>query len=183
MLSAFVWIVSITMIPVKAIPQKPFQTALHFIELCLTLYIYFGFIKYSILKKQDFFQKLILAALALSVIQSFVATMATLVDKKLFNYNGIPVAIEVILLFYAFKSVQNDRIIHFKKLSRVYLYLSIFCVPVSIALLFGRETLKTMIPHSLIIPFTIFAILSGALIVYAWYLKMRAFKQIATQLY
>ncbi len=171
------------MVPVKAIPQKPYQTALHFIELCLTLYIYLGFVKFSILKKNYYFRNLIFAAMALSIIQSSIAILATLVDIKLFNYNGIPVAIEAIVLLYAFKSVRDEKIIYFKKLSRVYLYFSIFCVPVSIALLFSRETLKMMIPHSLIIPFTILALLSGALIVYALYLKVRTFKQIATQMY
>jgi len=183
LLSAFLWIVSVAMVPVKAIPQKPYQTAVLFIQLCLTLYIYLGFVKFSLLRKYDHFRNLILAAMALSAIQSSIAILATLVDKELFNYNGIPVAIEAIVLLYAFKSVRDEKIIYFKKLSRVYLYFSIYCVPVSIALLLGRETLKTMVPQSLIIPFIILSLLSGALIVSAWYLKVRAFKQIATQMY
>jgi len=42
MLGAFIWIVSVAMVPIMAIPQKPFQTVLHFIELYFTLYIYLG---------------------------------------------------------------------------------------------------------------------------------------------
>jgi hypothetical protein len=87
------------MIPVKSIPQKPFQAALHFIGLYLTLYIYLGFVKFSILQKKVFFRKLIFAAMALSVIQSSIAITATLLDnKELYNYNGVPITIESILL-------------------------------------------------------------------------------------
>lgn len=171
------------MVPVKSIPQKPFQSALHFIELCLSLYIYLGFVKFSILQNKDSFRKLVFAAMAFSVIQSLMAIIATSTDtKELYNYSGVPVAVEALLLFYAFKSVQDVKLTYFRKLSKVYLYLSFFFVPTSIVLLFDKETLK-MMPHILIKPFVILAILWAALIVYAWYLKIRAFKQISTQMY
>ncbi len=183
-LSAFLWIVSVAMVPVKAIPQKPFQTALHFIELCLSLYIYLGFVKFSILQNRATFRKIIITAMALSVIQFSIVITATLVgNKDLYNYNGVAVAIESILLFYAFKSVQDVKRINFKKLSRIYFYLLFFYVPTSIALLFGQDALKTMIPHVLIMPFVIMALFCAALIVYTWYLKIKVFKQIASEMY
>ncbi len=183
-LSAFLWIVSVAMVPVKAIPQKPFQTALHFIELCLSLYIYLGFVKFSILQNRATFRKIIITAMALSVIQFSIVITATLVgNKDLYNYNGVALAVESILLFYAFKSVQDVKTINFKKLSRIYFYLLFFYVPTSIALLFGQDALKTMIPHVLIMPFVIMALFCAALIVYTWYLKIKVFKQIATEMY
>ena len=184
LLSGFVWIVSVAMIPVKPIPQKPFQTAFHFIELCLLLYIYFGFLKFSILQKKDAFQKLILAAMAVSIIQVLIAMAATLIENKnLYNYNGVAVAIEAALLFYAFKSVQDIKTIDFKKLARLYLYLLFFYVPVSVSLLFERESLKQFIPQVLIKPLIILALFWAVLIVYTWYAKIRLFKQISRQMY
>ena len=184
MLSAFLWIVSVAMVPVKASPQKPFQTALHFIALCLSLYIYLGFVKFSILRNRDTFRKLIIIAMGLSVIQTSIIITATLVGNKgLYNYNSVAVAIESVVLFYAFKSVQDVKTINFKKLSRMYLYLLFFYVPTSIAMLFGNDVLKTMIPHVLIKPFVIIALFCAALIVYTWYLKIKVFKQIAAEMY
>ena len=184
LLSGFLWIVSVALVPVKSIPQKPFQSALHFIEVYLSFYIYLGFVKFSILQKKDSLRKLVFAAMAFSVIQTSIAMIATLVEnKELYNYIGVPVAIESILLFFAFKSVQDVKTIYFNKLSRLYLYLSFFYIPTSVALLFGRETLKKAMPQILIKPFVILALLWAVLIVYAWYLKIRVFKQISTQVF
>jgi hypothetical protein len=183
MLSGFVWIVSVAMVPVKSIPQKPFQTAFHFIELCLSLYIYLGFVKFSILQKKDSFRKLIFAATVFSIIQVLISMTATLMENKnLYNYNGVAVAIEATLLFYAFKSVQDVKTIDFRKLSRLYLYLLFFYVPASVSLLFEKESLKN-IPQVLIKPFIILALVWVVLIVYTWYMKIRLFKQISRQMY
>jgi hypothetical protein len=183
MLSGFVWIVSVAMVPVKSIPQKPFQTAFHFIELCLSLYIYLGFVKFSILQKKDSFQKLIFVAMVFSIIQVLISMAATLMENKnLYSYNGVAVAIEAALIFYAFKSVQNVKTIDFRKLSRLYLYLLFFYVPASVSLLFEKESLKN-IPQVLIKPFIILALVWVVLIVYTWYMKIRLFKQISRQMY
>jgi len=181
LLNAFVWILSVALVATKSIPQKPIQTALHVIGFCLMVYIYLGFVKYSILQKKDTFRKLIFIAMVFSVTQSSIAITATLVDNiQLYNYNGIPVAIEAILLQYAFRAIQNEKIIYFRKLARIYLYLSIFYVPGSLDLLFGD---KTPLHPYLIKPIVILVPFLAALIVYALYLKMRAFKQISTQMY
>ena len=184
MLSAFLWIVSVALVPVTDIPQKPFQTALHFIELCLSLYIYLGFVKFSTLQNRDTFRKLIITAIGLSAIQSSIIITATLLENKnLYNYNSVAVAIESLVLFYAFKSVQDVKTINFKKLARLYLYLLFFYIPTSIALVLGKDELKTLIPHVLIKPFVVMALFWAALIVYAWYLKIKVFKQIAMVMY
>jgi hypothetical protein len=49
--------------------------------------------------------------------------------------------------------------------------------------LFGKDALENMIPHALIKPFVIMALFCAALIVYTWYLKIKVFKQIATEMY
>jgi hypothetical protein len=171
------------MVPVKAIPQKPFQTTFHFIALFLSLYIYLGFVKFSIIQKKDSFRILVFVAMTLSVIQSAIVIIATLTDnKEIYYYNGVLIAAETLLLYYGFKLVQDVKIKYFKKLSRVYLYLSAFFIPTAVIMLFGRETVK-MLPNILIKPLVLLALLWAALMVYAWYLKIRTFKQIATLMY
>ena len=53
LLSGILWLSSMAIVSSKAIPQKPTQAALHFIELGLSIYIYLGFIKFSILKTKN----------------------------------------------------------------------------------------------------------------------------------
>jgi hypothetical protein len=170
------------MVSVKTIPQKPFQAAFLFIELCLTLYVYLGFVKLSFLQKKDFFRKLIFAAMALAIIQSSLAITATLLNIELFSFNGVPFVMECILLFYAFKSVKDVKISYFKKISRMYLYLSILLIPTFTAVLLGKDRLST-IPQMLIPPLILLGLAAGVLVVVIWYLKIRAFKQISIQMY
>jgi hypothetical protein len=182
LLIGFLWIISVALDPVKAIPQKPFQAVVHTIELFLTLYVYLGFVKFSLIAKQVSFRKLIIAAMALSIVQSSIVMIATLVNKELFSLNGVAFVMECILLFYAFKSVQDMKISNFKRISRLYLYLSFLLIPIFTALLLGKDGLSTL-PRVLIPPLTIIALVAGVIIVNIWYLKMRAFKQISMPMY
>jgi hypothetical protein len=171
------------MVPVETIAQKPFQTAVHLIELCLSLYVYLGFIKFSIIVKKDSFRKLIFVAIALSIIQSSISLIAISVDTKgLYGFNGIPFTLECLIMFYAFKSIQNMKIIYFRKLSRAYLYLLFSLIPMAAVMFFRDETWGLIIPHFLIKPLVILALLSGILIVIIWIMKMRLFKQLSIEL-
>lgn len=182
-LSGLLWVISVVMVPIKSIPQKPFQAVSHFVELCLSFYIFLGFIKFSILEKKDSFKKLVFAAMTLSVIAALIGITAILTEsKEFFNYSSVLVAIEWLSLFYAFKSIDSNKI-HFKKLSSIYLYLSLFSIPTSVALLFGKERVTMMMPQILMKPFLILTLVWAGLIVYAWYLKIRVFKEISTHLY
>jgi hypothetical protein len=176
LLIGFLWIISIVLIPAKAIPQEPFRTIILIIDLYLTLYVYLGFVKFSLIEKKDFFRIIIFAVMALAVIHSLISKISFF-----YKFLGVPFAIDCILLYYAFKSVGNSKIIYFRKLSRLYLYLSFIVVPMSIALLFRKDAIKT-IPQILVIPFIIIALGGAILIIYIWYLKIRLFKQLAIQM-
>ena len=178
LLIGFLWIISIVLVRAKAIPQEPFQTIILIIDLYLTLYVYLGFVKFSLIEKKDFFRIIIFAVMALAVIHSLISKISFF-----YKFLGVPFAIDCILLYYAFKSVENSKIIYFRKLSRLYLYLLFFYVPISVSLLFGKESLKKFIPQMLIKPFIILALFWAALIVYTWYMKIKLFKQISRQMY
>ncbi len=176
LLIGFLWIISIVLVRAKAIPQEPFQTIILIIDLYLTLYVYLGFVKFSLIEKKDFFRIIIFAVMALAVIHSLISKISFF-----YKFLGVPFAIDCILLYYAFKSLENSKIIYFRKLSRLYLYLSFIIVPMSIALLFRKDAIKT-IPQILVLPFIIIALGGAILIIYIWYLKIRLFKQLSIQM-
>ncbi len=170
------WVLSVILVSAKTIPQEPFQTIILIIDLYFTMYVFLGFVKFSFIEKNVFFRKTIFVVLVLSLIRSLISKISFF-D----NFLGVPFAIECILLFYAFKSVENSKLIYFRKLSRLYLYLSSIIVPMSIALLFGRDAIKSM-PQILVLPFIIIALGGAVLIIYIWYLKIRLFKQLSLRM-
>ncbi len=170
------------MVPVKSIPQKPYQTALHFIQLCLTFYIYLGFIKFSLIEKKAKFRKLIFVAMVFSIIQSLIAITATLLNKEIFKFNGVPFALECLLLFYAFKSVQNTKITYFKTLSRLCLYLFVLLIPILPLVLLGKEQFAAM-PRAFILTLNVLAIVAAVIVFLIWFFKVRLFKKISSELY
>ncbi len=181
--NGFLWVVSVAMVPVEAIPQKPFQMAVHFVELFLSTYVYLGLIKFSIIAKKDSFRKLIFAALALSLIQSSISVIAISVDTRgIYGFNGIPFTLESLIMFYAFRSIQNVKIIYFRQLSRSYLYLSFSLIPMAAAMFFRDDTWGMIIPHSLIKPLVILALATAVLIVLIWIMKIRLFKQLSIEM-
>ena len=183
LLSGILWFTSMVIAASKVIPQQPLQTALHLIELVLTTYIYLGFVKFSILNSKYAFRKLIIIAMVLSIIQMLIAIAATLIGiNDLYSYIGVAVTIELALLFFAFKTVQNESKIDFRKLSRLYLYLLFFHIPTSVAFLLLQDKLKTTIPQVLILPVAILFLLWAALSIYTWYSKIKVFKQISLQI-
>jgi hypothetical protein len=167
-------IISLILWPIKIIPQGTLQVPQQILSFCLTLYVYFGYIKYSYIENETKFRTIILVVLGLSIIESFVSLLAPIFhldQTKSTLYFAIPIIISTPLLFYGFRLIQkNAEVLYFRKLSKLNLYLLIIGALYSLLFIPKVGNFFSMLMLVLAVFVTIASI---------WYWEIKLFKHLA----
>ncbi len=172
LLNAAVIIVSIILYPFKIGTHRLFHLAVTVLIQLLNLYASLGYVKYSYIKQEERFRKIISVAIVISIIQSLIITLDAVVVFYQAMYNillGVTLLISTPVYFYAFGLIKNDDVNFFRKLARMNLYLLIIAL---VGLLLYLLELSSF----LLLP----TILGGfGTVVLLWYWQIRLFRHLS----
>ncbi len=172
-LNAAIIIASFILYPIKLVPQEALQIATSVLTLFLGLYIQLGYVKYSFIRNERRFRQVIIAAIVVSTIQSFLTlfdSFMRLDSTKYMIVLGIITLLETLLFYFAFGLIKNDEMAFFRKLSRFNLYLPSLVLLGLLLYLLNLRSILFFLPIALSVLITI---------ILFWYWEMRLFRHLS----
>ena len=172
LLSAVIIIVSIILYPFKIGTHRLFHLAVTILIQLLNLYAALGYVKYSYIKQEERFRKIITVAIAISAVQSLIIILDAVVVFYQAMYNivlGVTLLISTPVYFYAFGLITNGDAAFFGRLAKMNLYLLIISL-VGLLLYLSRSNSLILLP----------IILGGFVtVVLLWYWQIRLFRHLS----
>ncbi len=158
--------------PLRIIPSSLLQAVSLSGALFLNLYAQLGYVKYSVIRDERQFRKVIIGAIGLSTLHSLLVPTNVLIyfgQTQNNIYLGIIMLLSMLLFYYAFALIRNDDVDFFKKLASLNLYLALI-------LFLGLLCYVFELPLFLVFPIMMAGVV---VIILLWYWQIKLFRHLS----